>query len=200
MLKDRSIVEVDPSAEFKTDWFEEARIERSSIASLSLAPNGIRLPLAGDWKPEEESPIETTSPKSALLVFPTCRLRLSGFELGNFGYAWKQAEARVQDLWLRQAQPDPNENTLPNATEISFADTSPEQIPTLWLSQPPAWEPKLGLVRLTDGQQFTLSGNSQIEFVEINTDSIILRWQGKTQKIPIARLASVELPIIEAPR
>jgi hypothetical protein len=188
MLRDRTIVAVDPAENFQTRWFDQKFIDPSSISAVWLAPNGLRYPLAGDFEQAEK-------PEAALrlMVFPTCRFLTSDLAIDKTGYVWSKFEKREQDLWIRdgEAQKDilgPDENA------ISFSESSAEQIPTLWLNNPPVWDPRLGLIRLTDGQQFVIGGPEGIEIVGFEEDAVAVRWEGNNEKLPFSIVESIDLP------
>jgi preprotein translocase subunit YajC len=188
MLDDRSVLKTDVSNNFNSQTFEQLTFNLEQISCFWFGKNKVRFPVEGDFGDGDEK---------AVLVFPTCRLAVSGAEFSDGKMTWGETSKLQQDTDLDKTDDDPNpdDDPTPNVESIDFAESPPENIPTVWMKPPNGKPNNKGMVRLTDGQQFVLGGTSGFRITKLDNQSVTIEIEGNSQRIPNSRILSVDFPV-----
>lgn len=172
---DGSSVFVDPAAGFNSRLL--GKIVFGDIASLHNSSNPKRYPIAGDF---DES--------SVVLVYPSCRLRLSKIDLTNVGFSWPQNSKKyLQPVDEESPLGVPGLDPTPQVNRVVFDEATADIIPTLWLKKPVALAS--GYIRLTDGQTLALSGKLRIK--KTQADAIVLTDGRREVRLPLNQVSSI---------
>ena len=110
-------------------------------------------------------------------------------------YSWQNALLLQQQTNLDPEDDDPgDEDPTPKITEVEFASTSPEDIPTLWLRPVEAKAKGCGLIRLVDGQQLILNSETGFRVSKIEQTSVTVSVGSESKVIPITCILSIDFP------
>ncbi|MFK7766568.1 MAG: hypothetical protein AB8B55_05055 [Mariniblastus sp.] len=180
VLKDRSMLYATPGEKFVSEKFDHLSFAPNEVAAISASKNRVRFPEASDF----------TKGKS-VLVFPTCRVPVEMLTFTDSGYSWNKKATKIQQPVNSAEAPD-EEDPTPQFYEVDYAETAPFTVPTVWTNKPISQEPGTGQLRLLDGQQLTLGGSAGFEVTNFSPNSITISASGKTVKIPIEEILSVE--------
>ena len=185
MLDDRSVLNVEPGKSYLSSLFGGLKFTPDQITGIWFAANQVRFPFKDDFK--DSKPV---------MVFPTCRLVPDDLEFVRQGYTWGQAEKIEQELRLNdENEDDEAEDPTPNVDSVDYVESSPENIPTMWIKAPRGQPVGSGMLRLVDGQQLVLGGSSGFQISDIKEDSISVSLpDGRTQAFPLKQLLSIEFP------
>jgi hypothetical protein len=193
MLKDRTILEVNPLDGLTTSWFDGREMHPNEIIGLFLAPNGLRFPQADDFESSADS-------KGSVLVFPTGRYVVQELKLRERGLSWKKSRKREQDLWVRTGETgrEADEDPTPDLLAIDFSGTSPEQIPSVWFQAPPQQDSAHGMIMLNSGQQIALGSELGIAIENFSENSVFVKWNDRLQEISFSDILRIVFPVTDA--
>ena len=128
-----------------------------------------------------------------VLVFPTCRFGVEELQISDTQISWSDPVVLEADLQSKGSDEDPD-SPHPSYREIDFDTRYPADIPTIWF-QPPLTRPAdRGLLRLRDGQQFSLGKPDAWTLGPMEAAGIQLQRNDRTEVIPWNRIESVQLP------
>ena len=188
MLEDGSVVSVSPGKTM-TSQLLDAKFSLDDLVGLWKGSSPARYALDGDWKEDQ-----------ALVVFPTCRIQINPFELGDRGISWTVKNKIEQMLMLGREDPDSKENQedpTPSETSFAYANTKAGQLPTFWNRQPLtiAQGRDTGVVELTDGQRFLFGDGKLFQFDDLKNREIRLTWMEETPvSIPMKNVRTIIFP------
>lgn len=184
-LPDRTVLLVEPGDTFESPTFNHLRFKPDDLLAIWSSRNPARFPEANDFQMAEH-----------VMVFPTCRIATSNLEFSAEGYAWQKPNKIEQPVRTTDEEDDDEDDPTPDLSSVDFADSSPESIPTIWMDAPSPHAAGTGQVRLIDGQQIVLGGQTGFSLAEIRKDAITVSVKGKSTEIPIAQVVSIQFPAI----
>ena len=184
ILKDRSMIAVSPGEKLTSTSFNLS-FDVKDIAGLKVSRNPTRYPEASDFEMGKN-----------VLVFPTCRIASNDLKFSDTGFDWKASDKKLEQPVKTQADDDDDgeQDPTPDFASVKYAKNSPEIIPTLWLTPPKSQMPGTGKLRLTDGQQLTLGGESGFKIAGFDQSSVVISISGEETRIPIEKVFSIDFP------
>ncbi len=182
ILKDRSTVFVEPGANTMTSTEFNLSLTPEDVAGIKVSRNPTRYPEAEDFKKGKH-----------VLVFPTCRIASDKLKFSDEGFEWDENDKKLQQPVHTGEDEDDEEDPTPQFTSVQYAKGSPESTPTLWLSPPRSQMPGTGRLRLTDGQQLTLSENG-FKLARFDKGVVVVSVADQEIRIPIKKVLSIDFP------
>lgn len=184
MLDDRSVLRFNVGEKFECQLFENLSLRPEQVTGIWLEKNKVRLPINGDF--------ETGS---TVMVFPTCRITSRNVKFQDDGLQWKQATKIEQDVDLDPDDDDPGkDDPTPDVDSVNYVDTSPENVPTIWMKKPKGRTPGTGMVRFNDGQQIVLGGSTGFEITQVDESSITISVDDHSKRVSISKILSIDFP------
>lgn len=188
LLADRSVVEVQPGAEFVPVRLKNWTPDRSQILAVHSSRDYLRFPLEGDF---QNGP--------TLLVFPTCRIACQSLELNADGYNWSagQPKTLLQPVVMpRTSQGElVDENPAPVFTQLSWSNPLETQYPTLWFREPPPLSPDAGYVNLRNGEKMVFGPQSFFQLAGFHPQGIDLTYEpDQTLQITWDEIWKIQFP------
>lgn len=181
VLKDRSTLSVQPGEKMTSTSFNLS-FDVEDIAALKVSRNPTRYPEASDFDMGKR-----------VLVFPTCRIASDNLKFSNTGFEWNASDKKLEQP-VQTEEDEEEQDPTPKFTSIQYAKNSPEIVPTVWLAPPKSQMPGTGKLRLTDGQQLTLGGESGFEIAGFENNSVVVSIAGDNIPIPIKKVLSIDFP------
>lgn len=188
MLEDGSVVNVSPGKTMASKLLNDDFL-KDDLVALWKGSSPARYPIDGDWKSDQ-----------ALVVFPTCRIQIDPFTLGDRAVSWTTKKKIQQMLMLGREDPNTKENRedpTPSETSFAYANTKAVQLPTFWNRQPLTNAPgrDTGVVELTDGQRFLFGDGKPFQFDRLKNREIRLTWMEENPvNIPLKNVRTIIFP------
>lgn len=182
-LPDRSVLRVEPGATFNSQLMPHLQFKPEELMAVWSSRNKPRFPIVGDFQKGKN-----------VMVFPTCRIASDTVEFSSNGYKWGTQQKIEQPILFTDDEEDDDEDPTPDIEEVDYNKTGTEDVPTLWLRSPRSRKPDTGLLRLTDGQQLVLGGESGFKLEKVGLKTVIVSATGKPTEIPTERILSIQFP------
>ena len=182
VLNDRSTIRVEPGATFTSSTFDKLTFQPDEILGLKSSKNPTRLPSAKDFDKADR-----------IIVFPTCRIASNNLKFTDKGFSWGAADLKLEQP-VHVDDDEDAEDPTPKFTEIEYAKSGPDSTPTVWMNQPKSRAAGTGRMRMTDGQQLTLNGETGFKITNITAKSVSVSVGGNAVEIPLNKIHSIEFP------
>ncbi len=181
-LPDRSVLLVEPGSTFKSETFSNLQFKPDQLMALWCSRNLARFPEADDFAKAKN-----------IMVFPTCRIA-ADVKFSATGYRWGQSQKIEQPIRTTDEEDGEEDDPTPDISSIEYGKTGSESIPTLWLTSPKSQPAGTGQLRLKDGQQLTLGGETGFQLKQLQKDSVTISVAGKETEIPLSEILSINFP------
>jgi hypothetical protein len=115
--------------------------------------------------------------------------------LSDKGFEWESDAEKLHQPLITDAKQPPTEldDAAPKFNSIEF-NKRPEQMPSVWLSRPPARDSDRGTVQLVDGQRLTL-GDGSFEILQLTQRVLILGRDGQQWDFEWPEVQSIKFPM-----
>lgn len=194
-LADQSRLRVEPGERFRSQLFRDLEFSLTDIVLLTAAEQPVRLPQLTDFETSENG-----EPIAAVMVFPTCRIVAEKFELDDRKFAWEPGAQKIeQALWVTSMRSANDDDPTPTHHTVDFAETSSEEIPSVWLKPPQSLSDGLGWIKLIDGQQITLGGSAGFQLLNAGPRGLRVKLENQQQRtqpitIPLEQIEALVFP------
>ncbi len=187
VLQDRSVVDV-ALVSGGSRWNNPVLgdISTDEIIGLTARNSVIRFPQKDDFEHGKQ-----------ILVFPTCRLAVDSVQWRESSLEWNQPtllEAQLQDNDDNEEEEEGNDSPHPDFTKVALDAPFPYDIPTVWNQLPKTRDPKTGLVKLRNGQQFVVGGQRKWTVAGFDSRGISLNFGNVTKTLEWNQIESFQLP------
>ena len=182
VLADRSVIAVNPNANFKNEW------------QLSLAQDDIvgTLPSFGPAR-------LTRFTEFPCLVFPTCTIISNSVQLKSDQLVWSRKSLLSEDLILPEDKDEVQPTNPHPEDDIILFDQPDEksrpyvnQLPSIWYRQLEPRNADWGQLLLRDNQRLTLGGDATAKLIELGQAGVIIEIGGKRQSLEWDRIAAIQ--------
>ena len=171
MLSDHSVVLAKPAERLVALDFEGLKLEVGDLRAIWGAANPLRFPVDGDF---DQGKI--------VVVKPTHRLALNEMDVEANKIGWDPAAAKA----FEQIEEEDSSSPIGKVTSYEY-----HEAPSIWFSKPERLDESLGLVRLTDGQQFVLGTETGFSLKSMDGEGIVIARKNNELSVPLNRIRAI---------
>ena len=171
-LKDHSVVAIQKIGSGASNDFPSLKIDENNIVAIWGLNTLCRHAQQEDF--DRAKPI---------VVFPTLRKIAADVELNSEGVSWDGKSAEVVKQTYEQYE-DVTDPEYENEFELA-------NCPTIWFSALNQSNDSWGMIRLTDGQRFTLGGSQGFKIANWDADSVTIANENEKIAVPMTHVRNI---------